>query len=267
MKTNATSSPNKEWIHIAKTAHAKGKIKAYFSKQEKENYIETGKTILLSELRKKKLAFENVFTPENLKRLNEELKIENLDDLYFLVGSLRYTATYLISFLMEEKKDVQDILLERVQRKSTMPKQDHESEILVDGNSDILVTLAKCCRPIYGEEIVGFVTKGEGVTVHKVGCPNISTNEERRIDVSWNVNNENFYFASFLVTVPSGKNYLADLISKSSEQNIFVESVQSKEKEDNTIYEMVVKVKNKEMLERYMDQLKSFSYVKDVKRI
>ncbi len=264
IKTNFNSTPNKEWLNVVKTSHARNKIKAYFSKQEKDIYIEKGNAILMNELRKKKLSFDVLFTSENIKKICNELKLENLNDLYFSIGSLRYTATYIISLITENKKNIQDILLERVEK--NMDKSTSKCDVLVSGYDHILVNLAKCCEPIVGDEIVGFITKGEGVTVHKADCKNIHPQSERLIDVSWNYCEESSFFVTLYIVVEPGKNHLADIISKASEKNISVESVKTKESEIETRYEITVKVKNLEELENFCNSLCAFSFVRSVNR-
>ena len=164
IKTNNNSTPNKDWLSFVKTSQAKNKIKAFFSKQDKEEYIEKGKNILEAELRKRKMAFNEVLTPEIIEKLIKDLKVKDLDEIYLSIGSLRFTAGYIINLTKADKHEVDDALFER---KLSIPKINYKSDILVEGNSDIMVNIAKCCMPIKGDEIVGFITKGQGISVHK----------------------------------------------------------------------------------------------------
>ena len=177
IKTNNNSTPNKDWLSFVKTSQAKNKIKAFFSKQDKEEYIEKGKNILEAELRKRKMAFNEVLTPETIEKLIKDLKVKDLDEIYLSIGSLRFTAGYIINLTKADKHEVDDALFER---KLSIPKINYKSDILVEGNSDIMVNIAKCCMPIKGDEIVGFITKGQGISVHKKGCSNVPDNSERR---------------------------------------------------------------------------------------
>ena len=170
IKTNNNSTPNKDWLSFVKTSQAKNKIKAFFSKQDKEEYIEKGKNILEAELRKRKMAFNEVLTPEIIEKLIKDLKVKDLDEIYLSIGSLRFTAGYIINLTKADKHEVDDALFER---KLSIPKINYKSDILVEGNSDIMVNIAKCCMPIKGDEIVGFITKGQGISVHKKGCSNV----------------------------------------------------------------------------------------------
>jgi len=266
IKTNPNGSPSKEWLSIVKTGHARNKIKSYFSKQERESYLNKGKEILEKEIRKRKLAFETVLSAENVKKICNDLKLKDLSEIYFVIGSLRYTAGYIISLSQEEKKNVQDLLIERVIRGEQKKLQNSKSEILVAGTTDVLVNLAKCCKPVWGDSIKGYVTKGEGVSVHRTDCVNLLNKTDRFIDVLWNHAVESVYVTDIQVEVMMGKNYLLDLIAKATSKNIYIESVQTKEKENGFLYEMTIRIKNKEELESFMGALDTLPFVKEVYR-
>ena len=211
IKTNNNSTPNKDWLSFVKTSQAKNKIKAFFSKQDKEEYIEKGKNILEAELRKRKMAFNEVLTPETIEKLIKDLKVKDLDEIYLSIGSLRFTAGYIINLTKADKHEVDDALFER---KLSIPKINYKSDILVEGNSDIMVNIAKCCMPIKGDEIVGFITKGQGISVHKKGCSNVPDNSERVVDVSWNMDASNYYFTNIYVYVTAGFDLLVNIITE-----------------------------------------------------
>ena len=268
IKTSSTGVPNKEWLNFVKTSHARNKIKAYFSKQEKDSYTEKGKVILNNELRKRKLSFDTVLSNENVKKICNDLKLASLDDIYFSIGSLRFTASYIISLATEEKKDVRDVLIEKVLNNE--PKQSSSKNqrglILVNGEDGIMTHLAKCCHPIFGDEIIGFITKGEGVTVHRKDCPNVKGTQNRLITVSWNSLKEVSNLAKVIVVCETGKNYLLDIIGKATSKNIYIDAVKTKVKDQDTLYELMVKVNNKENLEGFMNSLMTFKFVKEVTR-
>ncbi len=268
IRTSPTATPSKEWLNFVKTSHAKNKIKAYFSKQDKDVYTEKGKTILTNELRKRKMAFDQVLTAENIKKICEDLKLENLDDIYFSIGSLRYTASYIISLTTEDKKNVEDILLEKVLASNNRsPKKTAKGEVLVDNQEGILVNLAKCCHPVYGDEIVGYVTKGEGVTVHKKNCVNVKDKENRFILVEWNPAVQSTFLVTIAITTDASKNYLLDIISKATSKKVYVDGVKTKSDHLDTIYMITLKVANKAQLEDFMNSLYSYKFVKKVERI
>ena len=213
------------------------------------------------------MAFDQVLSSENVKKICKDLKLETLDDIYFSIGSLRYTAAYIISLATEDKKNVEDILLEKVLSNNASKKaKSFRSEILVDSQEGILVNLAKCCHPVYGDDIVGYVTKGEGVTVHKKNCPNVLDKENRFISVEWNQEVLTDFITNVEITTDSSKNYLLDIISKATSKKVFVDGVKTKNKELDTVYEVTIKVKDKNQLEDFMNSLYAYKFVKKVSR-
>ena len=262
IKTNNNSTPNKDWLSFVKTSQAKNKIKAFFSKQDKEEYIEKGKNILEAELRKRKIAFNEVLTPEIIENLIKDLKVKDLDEIYLSIGSLRFTAGYIINLTKADKHEVDDALFER---KLSIPKINYKSDILVEGNSDIMVNIAKCCMPIKGDEIVGFITKGQGISVHKKGCSNVPDNSERVVDVSWNMDASNYYFTNIYVYVTAGFDLLVNIITEVGKLGCIVRSCNTKEFDNKTMYEINIRIKDKVELDNVMKNIRKIHNVIDVK--
>ena len=262
IKTNNSSTPNKDWLSFVKTSQAKNKIKAFFSKQDKEEYILKGKNILESELRKRKMAFNEVLTPEVIEKLIKDLKVKDLDEIYLSIGSLRFTAGYIINLTKADRHEVDDALFER---KLSIPKINYKSDILVEGNSDIMVNIAKCCMPIKGDEIVGFITKGQGISVHKKGCVNVPSDSERVVDVSWNMDASNYYFTNIYVFVATGFDLLVNIITEVGKMGCIVRSCNTKEFDNKTIYEMNIRIKDKNELDNVMRNIRKIHNVIDVK--
>ncbi len=264
INTNKNSTPSKEWLDFVKTSGAKNKIKSYFSKQDREDYIENGKNILDRELRKQKLTFNEVFSEEKLEKLYKDLKVNDLEEIYLAIGSFRYTAGYIIKLTTEEKQNVTDALIEKVSKNHTLPKQNNKNDIVVGEYNDILVTLAKCCKPVKGDNIIGYITKGEGISVHRVDCPNITEKSERLIDVVWSENNDNDYYTDIYAETLNDKNYVSDIINKASIKNISVVSLTTNETNENTTYTLTIKVKNTTELNDFLNSLYSLAFVKKV---
>lgn len=262
IKTNNNSTPNKDWLSFVKTNQARNKIKAFFSKQDKEEYILKGKNILETELRKRKMAFNEVLTPEVIDKLIKDLKVKDLDEIYLSIGSLRFTAGYIINLTKEDRHEVDDALFER---KLSIPKINYKSDILVEGNSNIMVNIAKCCMPIKGDEIVGFITKAQGISVHKKGCANVPNNSERVVDASWNMDASNYYFTNIYVYVASGFDLLVNIITEVGKLGCIVRSCNTKEFDNKTMYELNIRIKDKEELDNVMKSIRKIHNVIDVK--
>lgn len=261
IKTNNNSSPNKDWLSFVKTSQAKNKIKAYFSKQDKEEYIAKGKNILETELRKRKLSFNDVLNSDAINKITKDLKMKDLDEIYLSIGSLRFTASYIINLTKEDKHEVDDVLFER---KVNTPKINYKSDILVEGIPDIMVNIAKCCMPIKGDEIVGYITKGQGISVHKKGCSNVPDND-RVVSVSWNADASNYYFTNIYVYVTSGFDLLVNIITEVGKMGCIVKSCNTKELNNKTIYELNIRIKDKEELEDVMKNIRKIHNVIEVK--
>ena len=265
IKTNPNSTPNKDWLNFVKTNQAKNKIKSYFSRQERTFMIEKGKDILEKELRKRKLSFNEIMNEENVKKILKDLKLKDLDDIYLSIGTLRYTAGLIINLTSEAKTNVEDALIEKV-NKEAKTTESYKNDIIVAGFGDILVNLAKCCKPVKGDNIIGFITKGQGITVHKINCPNIIDKTERTIEVKWNKESDSTYLTDLYIETDNNKNYLSDIIATFTKRNVHIDAFKAKEYSNRYVYEVTIKVKNKEEVERIILDLEMLSFVGNVSR-
>lgn len=253
--TNPNSTPSKEWLNIVKTTQAKDKIKAYFSKIDKQNYIERGKNILEKELRKRKIPQNMVTSQDNLKLILKELKLKDLDDLYFSIGSYKYTVTHIVNIIIP--KEETNTIKKNINIKSG-------SDILIDGKVNILTHLAKCCNPVKGDEIVGVITKNDGISVHQKNCENIINSDEKMVSASWIENVHNDYICSIKITLSSNKNKLSDIIAKISIPKVYIISIETI---DEINYLVKIKVEDNSYIDLVIKNVNKLRYVKDVKRV
>ena len=267
IKTSTNANPSKEWLSFVKTSQAKNKIKSYFSKQDKEYYISLGKDLLEKEIRKRKLSINDVLSNEHIKKLTTDLKLETIEDIYLSIGSLRYTPTFIINSIYEDKKDVSDILIKKIDNSSNKHNIEHTSDIIVSGASNIKVSLAKCCNPIKGDDIIGYITKGQGISVHIKNCPNIKNETNRLIEVSWNNEKDSDYIANIKIIVDSVNSKLLDIIAICSTRNVFVDSVKTKKEDINTVYNLSLKIKDIKELDSLIVSLENLTYVKKIERV
>ncbi len=265
INTGKDANPNKDWLSFVKTSQAKGKIKSYFSKQDRVNYINAGKEMLDKEIRKRKLSFNEVLSEDNLNKILKDTHMTDLDELYLSLGSLRFTAGYIIDLIYADKKDVVDIYLGKVANRTIDTNKTIKGDIIVAGTDDILVTIANCCKPVKGDKIVGYITKGEGITVHKADCINIRKSN-RLIDVEWNMASDASYLTDIYVKVVKGKNQLLDIITKASQKDVYIESVKAIEEDTSINYELTIKTNSNQELDNFISDLKSLSYVIEVGR-
>ena len=267
--TNSSSTPNKDWLNFVKTTQAKTKIKSYFSKQDKEEYITRGKEMLAAELRKQHIAITDALTDEHIEKLYKDLKVGSLEEIYLLIGSLRYTPIYIVNLLYEDKKNVQDLLLDKVMNANVVSKTNYKNDIIVAGCDDILVNLASCCTPVFGDEIIGYITKGQGITVHKKSCVNMREIKDRLIDVEWNNKNDSEdkkYNSKLTIETNGLNNKLLDIVTKATQRNVTVSSINEVTRNNNLYYDLIVKVKNREDLDNFIVDIETLSFVSKVKR-
>lgn len=266
IQTNKSSTPNKDWLQFVKTTQAKNKIKAYFSKKDRILYEEKGKELLERELKRRKHTLSETLNEEKLSKILKDLKLKDLNDLYLSIGSLRYTPSYIINLITEDKSNVKEYLVDKIIKKQEIPSTD-TSDILVEGIDNIKVNLAKCCKPIIGDEIVGYVTKGSGITIHTKECINIIDTKERLINVSWNEFAKNDYVTDVIIETNRDDNPLLDIITVTSPNNINIVKFYIYKDGIYNNLRLSLKIKTKEDLENIIKEINKLPFVKKVERV
>ncbi|MEG2322160.1 MAG: bifunctional (p)ppGpp synthetase/guanosine-3',5'-bis(diphosphate) 3'-pyrophosphohydrolase [Bacilli bacterium] len=265
INTNKNSiGPSREWINMAKTAQAKNKIRAFFNKTIKEDYFKKGEELLTKELRKQKLP-NSFLNSDNLNKIFNELKVVDLNELYINIGNNKFTPLQVLNILTNEAMSKEEIILKRTQNKvvdTSLAKND----IIVEGIDDIKVNIASCCRPICGDDIIGYITSCNGITIHRMSCPNVSSLQERFIDVRWNSNISKKYPTNLLIKSIDSKNILLEIIAKTSNTDVVINAINTING-DGFMYEITVLVENKEKLLKYMNDLKMVSNILSVERL
>ena len=266
VNTSDKSTPNKDWLEFVKTSQARNHIKAYFNKQTQMGYIERGEESFTKEVKKRNLKLSDILTDENLSILKKEHKIDSVENLYFNIGAHRYTAKYILDFLTEERLSAEEKILNKISTPSTAEFKNHKTDVLVEGCEDILINLANCCKPIYGDDIVGYITKGNGITIHKEDCTNLKDMEERLIDVAWKENKEGEYMARLLLRTNNIDNNVLDIVMKSSQRKLTIDTLNTIKNGDRIDYEIMVVVPDVETLKQFMIDLESLPFVTSVER-
>lgn len=255
---NNSKGPSREWLNIAKTTSAKSKIKSFFNRTTKEDYINQGKELLEKELRRKKISFQDFTNEENLERIYKDFKLESLEDIYLNIGNNKVSAKAIVK--QEQEKPQEEIKTKPVVNAS-------DSDILVGDTANIEVHIANCCMPLPGDEIVGYITKASGIRIHRKDCTNIELFEDRIIDAKWNTEIINKYNSELIIHTNSQENILVDIVHEASSMGITVENVNLLYKSNNNVYSVDVLVKNLETLQKYITNLYKIKHVNDVERI
>lgn len=263
-KNNA--GPSKEWMTMAYTTQAKNKIKAFFNKIDKQEYLRRGEDALNKELRKRKVAFGEFFSHENTNKILTELKCDNLDELYINVGNGKFPVGTVLNIIYMETESKEDLILKRTQNKE-IKLPTIKTDVIVEGIDEIKVNVASCCKPIPGDPITGYITKGSGITIHRMVCPNVSEDEERTILVRWNETITKKYPTTILVEAMDQRNTLLDIISKTSNSDIVVEGIKTLPSSENFLYEITVVVTHLETLNKFMNDIYSMPNIVKVERM
>lgn len=263
INTNKTSKPSKDWLKFVVTANAKNRIKSYYKNKDKDNNLTKGINLLEKEIRKQGMSISETLSNKNLDYLVEELKLTDHNELYISVGSGKFTPSSVLRLLKKEEKESKDITtkINSTTRDNIVSKND----ILVEGIGEIKVSISNCCKPIPGDNIIGYITKGSGITVHRTNCKNIIDLDERLVNVKWNNITNKKYLTDIIVYTNSMDNML-DIIALSSTNNITIDSISTINKSEYKVYNMTVLVSDLESLNKYINQLENLKFVKKVRR-
>ena len=260
--TNKNSTgPNYEWINMAHTISAKNKIKSFFNKFNKEEYITNGKDILEKELRKNKVSITEFYDKENIDKILKEFKLKDVQDMYLNIGNNKYSAKSIIKNETEDKK-----IEEEIDREIKDKTKNKTSDILIGNELGIKTHIALCCLPVPGDEIIGYITKNSGISIHRKVCQNIDINDEKIIKVRWTENNKSKYQSEVIIYTNSYQNIIPDIVTTAVNSNLQTDSINIINKSENTIYSAVVLVNNKDDIEKFIKNVMKIKSVTNVER-
>ncbi len=271
--TSKQGSPSRDWLKLVKTSHAKNKIRNWFKKERREENIEKGREMLEKEIRRINTEQRLSLKSEMLEEVGKSFNILTVEDLYAAVGYGGVSVNQVISRLREEyKRKFGDEEKEKAApevKPAKRPK--HQSVgISIQGMEGLLVRVARCCNPVPGDEIIGFITRGRGVSVHRRDCPNLaSKNAEngRFLEASWEGEPEASYPVEVEITAEDRKNLLADIMSSVNESKVDITAVNARADKNNiaTIY-MTMVVKDQVHLDQIMNKIKKIKEVYEARR-
>ena len=257
-----SKGPNRDWLDFVITTQARAKIKAFLNRINKDEIQNNGQELLEKELKKQDISVNEFLCNKNLEIILNELKLKDIFELYNCLGTNKYTPNQIIKIIYkkEEEKNVLDDL-NLNSHKVNISKND----ILVEGIKEIKVSLSNCCKPVKGDDIIGYITKGSGISVHRSCCYNISDVEERLISVKWNEDLEKKYFTDILVYT-STNDILLQIITKAASNNITIDMLNTVNKSDHRIYNITVIVENKDKLDKFINDLYNIKDIQKVER-
>lgn len=275
LTSNNSNGPSKDWIKIVKSGHARNKIRAFFQKQEqanKKDAIKKGQLLLETEL--KRLSLGDVTEQKkHIESVLSSLSFKTLDDLFYAIGSKKMPTAAVIERLNTTKQtqtDNEDVL--KIYKAVEERRKDNPTGcgVIVPGVDTIAVSLANCCSPIPGDNIIGYISKGNGVKVHRVDCPNIAKETKRLIPVSWATGLEEKRYEAYIIVHSEDRKFLlSDIVTVCQQVNVDLTHVDSKvdEGELTATTKLKVGVSNAAHLKTLIANIKKVRSVNDVERI
>jgi GTP pyrophosphokinase len=268
----AGHAPSRDWLNFAATSRARSKIRHYIHAEEKARSVEIGRRLFDKEQRRYTIDKARL-TDEALTALAAEFGAQKADDLYAQVGYGRLTARTVLTRLvgadaLHEKPA--DGAIASVVRRVLRPGD--EPKITVRGADDLMVFRARCCNPIRGEQIVGYVTRGKGVSVHSVSCPNVLNllfDPERRIDVAWDKNGDTSpYTVRLRISVADRRGILADVSSRVADIDTNIKEIEATADADRQgQIRMTVEINDVKHLDRVLKAIRNVEGVQTVERV
>lgn len=264
IQTNQAHKPSKDWLNFVKTSRAKTKIRQWIKAEQRERSIELGKSLIEKELSKYDLSLTKMLKTGELLGLAKEFSFETVDDLFAGVGYGLYSPMQVLGKIIPEVEKPG-----KLQQIISNIKTGKDNAIRVQGVDGMVVRFAKCCNPIPGDIIFGFITRGRGLTIHAADCPNIHTyDEQRKIDVTWEPNKNYTYPVKLKIIGDDRKGLLSDISSTMASNKVNIVGAHAMTNQDKTasgIYE--VEVGNMSKLQKVIKSIQKIKGVKSVERI
>jgi GTP diphosphokinase / guanosine-3',5'-bis(diphosphate) 3'-diphosphatase len=270
--------PSQDWLKLAQTSQAKNKIRAFFKKQRREENVEKGKELVEKEIRSMEFDLKEILTAENLKKVADKFNFMNEDDMYAAVGYNGVTALQVANRLTEKWRKKRDqeqsaTITNAVSDLKSFPStKKRESGVRVSGIDNLLIRLSRCCNPVPGDEIVGFITKGRGVSVHRSDCTNIDSNDaqSRLIPVEWesSLNDRKEYNVDIEINGYDRRGLLNEVLQAVNETKTNISAVSGRsDRNKMATISMSIAIHNVAHLQRVVERIKQIPDIYSVRRI
>ncbi len=270
--THTNRHPSRDWLAVARTSRARSKIRSWLRSEERTRAMALGKELLEKECRKYKVNLRDLVEGEHLAETLKRTGIGSLDDLYAAICYGKVTPQFAISSLTgsAELKEKPDGIVTRAVKRA-LGRADRG--ITVRGLDDIMIALAKCCNPVRGEEIVGYISRGKGVSVHSIHCTNVQNlmfDSERKIDVEWGPGQDGqvLFTVTLLLDVENQQGLLAKIVSTIAEEKTNIKNVDARTDETRDAQiSVVLEVADRKQMERVINRIGRIRGVREVERV
>lgn len=271
--SNSSKGPSLDWLKYVHTASARSKIRAYFKKEKKEENIARGKDMLEKEAKRRGYALGEIFTPDILESILQRHAMSNEEDLYAAVGYGGLTTAQVLTKIIEgfkkEDNTQVDVTPETIATVEQKPRKHSKSGVLINGNANFTVRMAQCCSPVPGDEIVGYISRGRGVSVHRKDCPNVKgMEEERLIQASWDTGADERFNATIVIVSDNRSGLLASVSTQIANAHLGIVGVNARVDEKLGLAEIsvTVQISKATELEELVRKLRTVPGVLEVKR-
>jgi len=270
--------PSQDWLKLAQTSQAKNKIRQFFKKQRREENVEKGKELVEKEIKAMDFDVKEVLTAENIKRVAEKFNFPNEEDMYAAVGYNGITAIQVANRLTEKLRKQRHLeqqenhIEEIVKEANKLPSKKRDAGVSVKGIDNLLIRLSRCCNPVPGDDIVGFITKGRGVSVHRFDCPNVLKDEakERLIEVEWEnqLQGRKEYNVEIEILGYDRRGLLNEVLQAVNESKTNISSVSGRSDRNKvaTIH-MAISIQNINHLHKVVERIKQIPDIYSVRRM
>jgi len=271
---NPDSGPSQDWLMFVKSPRARNKIRQWFTKERRDEAIEQGKDAIARAMRKQNLPLQKLMNQDSIAEVAALLRYDDVSSLYAAVGEGHLSTQSVIEKILsavQQQNEVEEGEFEFPSKGATRPLRNSDSGVLVRGAPDILVKLAKCCTPVPGDQIVGFVTRGQGVSVHQATCHNVQSlmNEpERMIDVEWAPSSKSVFLVQIQIEALDRSGLLSDVTRVLSEHHVNILSASvSTSDERLALSRFVFEMGDTTHLDRVLNAVRRIDAVYDVYRV
>jgi GTP pyrophosphokinase len=270
---NPDSGPSKDWLNFVKSPRARSKIRQWFTKERRDEAIEHGRDAIARAMRKQNLPLQKLMSQDSFAEVAAQLRYEDVSALYAAVGEGHVSTQSVIEKVLarvQHEDDVEEPALPLPARSRTLPRNS-DSGVLVRGAPDILVKLARCCTPVPGDEIVGFITRGSGVSVHQAACHNVQAllrEPERMIEVEWAPSSKSVFLVQIQIEALDRAGLLSDVTRVLSEHHVNILSANVSTSTDRlAISRFVFEMGDTTHLDRVLNAVRRIDAVYDVYRV
>lgn len=273
LTNNNSVGPSADWIKIVKSGHARNKIRTFLQKQEQQSRkdsIKLGESMLEDEFRRLKLD-SKLMEQKRLESILTSLSFKSVDDLFVGIAMKRVSLQSIVDRLVKNRSNMLEDqeIMKIYNKQSSHPAKHSSCGVIVPGIDTIAVSLANCCRPIPGDPIIGYISKGQGVKVHRADCPNIVNEKKRLIPVQWEEGLDEKQYEVNLIVHSDDRNYLlSDIVTTLQQCNVYLKHVDSAVDDGNleATTKLTVSVKNAAHLQNLISNLKKVRSVNEVIR-